>query len=142
MMQKNSSRYEKTASCHLKYLQSRRIIKDLKQGYTDPKIGETKKFDFGFKVGNIKYSLEIDGEQHFEDGIFHSNNRCLDQKKRDYRYTVEAIRNGYFIIRIHHNDINSIKEHIMKALKSGNPYYFSRPECYLYITWRLLFGDN
>lgn len=86
-----------------------------------------KMYDFIILYNGVYYILEYDGEQHFNNvPHFHKNGKTLElQKQRDIKYTFEAIKLGYKIIRIDYTEEHHIKEHIINALTLGNTYYLS-----------------
>lgn len=77
--------------------------------------------------------LEYDGEQHFRySSYFHKTVENFEiRKKQDIRYTLEAIKSDYKMIRIDYTQYKLIEQHIINALSSDNV-------CLLFIITSLL----
>lgn len=113
------------------YLKKRGDIKDLQPQYIIPEHNE-KSYDFYFTRNGKKYLLEIDGEQHFEDG--HFDRTASEQKKRDIHHTNLARDLGYKIIRIDYSNIPTIDYHFERLFKQpSRNYYLSSVYKYLHM---------
>lgn len=75
--------------------------------FTDCKTenGHLCRFDFAiFKNDKLKYLIEYDGKQHFEEGIFNlSKNQLRDKIKNNY-----CLSNKILLYRIPYTDLNQI----------------------------------
>lgn len=94
-----------------------------------------KRFDVRFEYNQKVYLLEFDGRQHFEEtGLFNRN--VDDEQANDILKTREAIKAGYFVIRIDYKCEPYIKQHIQAALNAPyhHFYYFSTPKMYKYLS--------
>lgn len=94
-----------------------------------------KKFDFYFYYNEHHYLLEYDGGQHFEfvEHFHKDHDTFLTKQKVDaIKYQV-PISMGYYVIRIDHESLSSIEQHIVNALNSNQQIYLSNPEMYLYL---------
>lgn len=101
---------------------------------------KNRRYDFRFKYKGKNYILEFDGAQHFyEGGFFDKTVDLKERQKVDVKKTLEAIKAGFFIIRIHYSEIDRISFHIEEAFKISNKesYYFSSNTMYKFIEEKL-----
>ena len=49
-----------------------------------------RKYDFAFELKNKKYIIEVDGDQHFIQGIWHENEDTFKNQQ-----TIDIIKNTY-----------------------------------------------
>ncbi len=106
-----------------------------------------KAYDFHFVHNGVKCLLEYDGIQHFKwTPCFQPTEiRFRKQQSRDIRFTLQAIEQGYYMIRIDYTCEKAIAHHIQTALVAlitfTSPpkptYYFSKPEMYAHILRQL-----
>lgn len=95
-----------------------------------------KRYDFMFRYGDNNYVLEYDGRQHFSfNSFFHENyDVFLKNQEVDFYKTVNAINEGFLVIRISHKQFSSIPFHIENALSAKQKLYCSNIEDYIHIT--------
>jgi Zn finger protein HypA/HybF involved in hydrogenase expression len=88
-----------------------------------------KRFDFS--VNEYKYLIEYDGIQHFEYvEYFHKTLDVFEDRKQvDIIKTVEALRNGYTLIRISYNIVD-INKYLDFAFNGNKKLYLSDKELY------------
>lgn len=108
-----------------------------KELYSLPK----KRYDFEIFHGPSKYLYEFDGPQHFKYiPFFHDDVEDFHAKQElDVIKTVNALNEGYNIIRIDYKQINNIAFHLENALKLNLRVYFSSNDMYKHITERINF---
>lgn len=96
---------------------------------------KSKRFDFFFISGDIKYLLEFDGKQHFKyTKFFHKDPEgFLESQIADAQKTCEAIINGYHVIRIDYTNKRRIMRHLNEALKKSPFLYISSRKLYGYL---------
>lgn len=98
------------------------------------------RYDYYFKQGDRHYILEFDGRQHFQfTPWFHRSEKIFKSKQtRDFLKTVVAVVNGYYIIRVSHDDLWRLEDILIEAQESKKRYYFSNPLHYQYLTKRIV----
>lgn len=100
--------------------------------------GERKvtEWDRVFETDDKKVVFEFDGEQHFETvKYFHKGRHSFtSQLKRDAYKHLLCYKKGYYLCRIHYQDLKAIKLHITKFIdmvEASPPFiYLSRHKAY------------
>ncbi len=97
-----------------------------------------KRYDFYFVHNNRHYIVEFDGIQHFEHIEFFSPTEEHYTQRRlcDINKTVNALNQGYFLIRIAYSDIDNVDIIIDGCINDPYPEYrlfLSDPEKYQWL---------
>lgn len=84
-----------------------------------------KRYDFYFIYNNRHYIIEFDGIQHFHHIEFFSPTIEHYNKRRqtDITKTIHTLNQGYYIIRIAHDDINYVDDIITGCINDPEPKY-------------------
>ena len=75
-------------------------------------------YDFYFLHNDKKYLIEFDGIQHFNynKSFYKTEEQFVRRQEIDIFKTVNALKNGYILIRIAYSDINNIETILPEAI--------------------------
>ena len=108
-----------------------KILKELNIEFIQQKTFENcvyrikMRFDFYFKINNIEYCVETDGEQHYRPvELWGGENSFKEIIERDKIKNTFCKENNIVLIRIPYNKINEAKDIIINTFKiTDNKYY-------------------
>lgn len=109
----------KTEKLVLKHLIKRFGEDDIKQRYPIKECrGEETDRDrpFDFYVKSLRLVIEIDGDHHFKDGVYHESTIC--RRDEDIWKTTRLLATGRSIIRIYQPDLLAGRLKVVKCIKA------------------------
>jgi very-short-patch-repair endonuclease len=91
-----------------------------------------KRYDFIFEYKGIKTIVEYDGEMHFKFiQYYHVNQDFFNHRQAvDRVKTLNALNNGYRMIRIDYSHCLNVRKQLDTALELTGPLYVSTPNMY------------
>jgi hypothetical protein len=89
----------------------------------NPKTNHQLSYDFMIELDDKFVIIEIDGLQHFRN-VKHFSTSCEKVRRRDVFKMMKALNNGYYLIRLHQDDVlynrNNWKEMLFEQLNDLN----------------------